>query len=103
MSSFATVIPTIVSEVKSLLPQGSHIEGVDWDKERQQLTLRWSNDRLKTGRTYHFDFPVENLKAEQVPSGVSIWRPDPQVAPAPVPATEPTRKGPVKRSKKILP
>lgn len=72
MSEFATAIPVDVEGVKKLLPTGSFIEGVEWDKDKQEVVLRWSNHKLRTPYNIPTPFPVDILKAQELPKCVKL-------------------------------
>lgn len=71
MSNFVTNIPVDLSAVKSLLPPGSHVEGVVWNPDANQLELKWSNPDLVTPYTFHFPFHAQHLKEQTLPHGAS--------------------------------
>lgn len=72
MSHFSTKIPVDLDAVKKLLPLESHIEAVRWNHDKKELELRWYNERLQSPYTYHQEFPVEMLKAKDLPASVTV-------------------------------
>lgn len=96
MSSFATTLPVNLDDLKKLLPEGSHVEGVVWNPDRCEVELRWSNSNLVTPFTFHQPYSVKELTAKTLPENTKVRPP----APKPAPETAQTDGVPVPTAKK---
>jgi len=99
MSKFKTAIPVDVEAVKKLLPAGSFIHGVEWNKDTSSVELTWEHDKVVTPFSFAADLPLAVLKGDEgQPQYVKMLKgikgPDqapqaPQAPPAPVLAEPP--------------
>lgn len=76
MSPFVTSLPVEVDRLKQLLPKGSHIEEISFDKTTQELQMRWSNPQLVTPYTFPLPFSADQLEKKELPQGVTHRKPD---------------------------
>jgi hypothetical protein len=72
MSTFSTAIPVDVEAVKRLLPANSFIEGINWNKDLQQVELVWSNSRLVTPFNTATPFTVQQLHDKEIPKAARL-------------------------------
>lgn len=71
MSEFKTILKVDVQSIIDLLPKHQvHIHGVEFDKEKKEVAVRWSTPNLETPYSFPVDFPIENLKHKKLPKGV---------------------------------
>ncbi len=98
MSRFHTSIPIDIEAVKALLPKrATFVHGVSLvdadDHKKLKVVVDWECGELTSGFTFPVDFPVEELRAQKLPKGVSFVtnKPAPKVPttpPPPVPKTK---------------
>lgn len=62
MSKFKTAIAVDVESVKGLLPKGSFLHGVEWNKDNSSVELTWEHDALKTKYSFASDYPLAKLR-----------------------------------------
>lgn len=72
MSSFITRMPVDLATFKKLLPIGSDFESITFDPKTNEVQMRWSHRDLVTPFTYHEEFTVEMLKAQELPKSVKV-------------------------------
>jgi hypothetical protein len=85
MSKFKSVILVDVEAVKTLLPEGHHLNRIVWNPTDNQVEVHWEHDKFRTPVDFEVDFPIDNLEQLSLPDGVTILRP----AKAPETQTEP--------------
>lgn len=69
MSKFKTAIPVDVEAVKQLLPAGSFIHGVEWNKDNSSVELTWEHDQFRTKYSFAVDRTIDQLRAERKAEG----------------------------------
>lgn len=75
MSKFKTAIAVDVEAVKKLLPQGSYVHGVDWNRETQSVELTWEHDGVITPYSFAADFPLAAMKGQEpLPAFIKVKR-----------------------------
>lgn len=88
MSAYVTKLPVDLESVKKLLPPGSDVESVEFNKDTAEVELKWGNDALQTPYSFHFDWPLSMLQEGKRPEIVKD-----RVLKAAEPVAAPAKKG----------
>lgn len=72
MSTFKTEIPIHLDRIKALLPSGSTVDRLEWNKDKQTLEMFWHNGNLMTKYSWPWSWPLDDLKAQDAPEGVEV-------------------------------
>ncbi len=75
MSSFKTLVPVDLEEVKSLLPPDAVVEKVVWNAEASGMDVHWQSGTIDTPFTFALDFPLSDLKKQNLPEKATVRQP----------------------------
>ena len=94
MSQFSTKIPIDVEAVKRMLPAKSDVQDVTLGQEADGsffVVLEWSNDWMRTPFTFAYEWPLDQLRAKEIPAKVTNLLP-PKALPKEVSGRTPRTK-----------